>query len=450
MNRLLDFTLRHFATFVLSFLVAVPVLAGTSMPKEGRKQIKQIRENLKNLKGSDALKGVEELRKDSAYMWNPQIAQYGLEACRIMYNKENEKFYLKSKPDTTALFGALYNIYNYALLTDSAEIKSAHFKFRRQNAEIMNRYIKNLTAAPRYFVAKGDWSQVLRFTDLVLQSGQSGAAATMAQPLISAQTLCEMAYLHVTACYKQRDFVGIERYSDYAVADANGRERALEMLVYADSQRNDSINYIQHLKEGHEGYPANMYFFSRLIDFYLHNGENENVLTTADQTLEDVLEKAQELAAMCVIVEESNYDRPTDAQALYGVRETVSLPSSEIAQIFEARAIAYHNQHDREACIVEAQNILAWNPKHPRADFFIGVSYYGMAEDVGVPSHINDPDYKNAIKERRRLLALARPHLETYRERNPEAAAVWAPLLYETYLNLNLGPEFEEIQTFLE
>lgn len=449
MNRVLNIRFFPLLMFFAAFLIAVPLTARTEMPKNGKKQMKQIRENLKNLKGNDALKGVENMRKDSAYMWNPQVVQYGVDACRIMYNTENEKFYLKSKPDTTALFGALYNIYNYVLLTDSAEMKTEHFRFRRQNVDILSRYMKNLAAAPRYFVAKGDWKQVERFSTLVMESCQSEMAANLSQPLVDEQTMHEMAYLNVTACYKMKCYDNIERYAEYATADDVNREKALEMLVYAENERNDSVNYVRHLEVGHDGFPANMFFFSRLVDFYLHQGDNAKVLATADETLEDVLEKAQEVAAMCIIDKISNYDQPTDAVALYGVRETVSLPDNEIAQIFEARAIAYHNQHDRKACITEAQNMLAWNPDHPRADFYIGVSYYGMAEDVNVPPHINDPLYKEAVSERSRLLALARPHLESYRERNPDAASVWAPLLYETYLRLNLGAEFEEIQQYL-
>lgn len=449
MNRLLNMKYFRLLILFVAMLLAVPVTAGPAMPKEGKKQMKQIRENLKNLKGADALKIVEAMRKDSVYRWNPQVVQYGVEACRIMYNNENEKFYLKSKPDTTALFGALYNIYNYVLLTDSAEVMSEHFRFRRQNVEVLNRYIKNLAAAPRFYVAKGDWKQVERFTTLVMESCQSEMTATLSQPLVDEQTRREMAYLNVTACYKQKSYADIERYADYATADKTNREKALEMLVYAENQCSDSVRYVQHLEDGHEGFPANMFFFSRLIDYYLHQGDNAKVLATADETLEDVLEKAQEVAAMCIIDKISNYEQPSDAAALFGVRETVSLPDDEIAQIFEARAIAYHNQHDRIACINEAQNMLAWNPDHPRADFYIGVSYYGMAEDVNVPPHINDPLYKAAVSERSRLLALARPHLESYRQRNPDAAAVWAPLLYETYLNLNLGAEFEEIQQYL-
>ena len=81
-------------------------------------QMKSIREALKGKKGADALKGVENIRKDTAEWWNIQALQYGVEACRLLADTENEKLYLKHNPDTTAFFNAIYNICRYVLLTD--------------------------------------------------------------------------------------------------------------------------------------------------------------------------------------------------------------------------------------------------------------------------------------------------------------------------------------------
>lgn len=445
--------MKRLIYILLLLLAALPSGAVTSVSKSGKQQIKQIRENLKNQKGAEALKAVESMVKDSLYMWNAQVLQYGTEASRILYDKENEKFYLKSKQDTAALFGSLYNIYRFALLTDKAETMESQdgkYRFRKSNAAFMTRYFRNLSAAPRYFSSKGKWDEVLKFTAIILDADKAPMLSSSTSSMLDDKARSDLACMNIAACFRLKKYAEIENYAELAkVANAN-RETALEQLAYAEVQTEDSVRYIMHLEEGHKDFPGNMFFFSRIVDYYLHNDNNAKVLAAANETLEYVLAQAQEVAALCIIDKVSNYGRPSEADALFGVRETVALPHDQIAQIFEARAIAYHNQHNREACIEEAKNILTWNPIHTRANFYIGASYYSLAEDVEIPWRADAPDYHEAMKRRKALLTQARPYLEAYRKQNPDDSERWAPLLYETYLNLNLGAEFEEISKFVQ
>lgn len=444
--------IKHFIYILLLLLIALPASADTSASKAGKQQMKHIRENLKNQKGAEALKEVESMVKDSLYMWNAQVLQYGTEASRILYNKENEKFYLKNKPDTAALFNSLYNMYRFALLTDKAEVMEhadGKYRYRKSNMDFMSRFFRNLTAAPRYFSAKGKWEEVKKFTAIILDTENAPMMSTLSRPMLDEKTRSDFACMNVSACFRLKKYDEIGAYAHLATVANPNRETALEQLSYAEVQTQDSIHYIKHLEEGHKDFPGNMFFFSRIVDHYLHVDNNAKVLATADETLEYVLAKAQEVAAFCVIDKVSSYGRPSEAEALYGVRETVALPHDQIAQIFEARAIAYHNQHNREACINEAKNILTWNPQHARANFYIGASYYSLAEDVVIPARIDDPNYRKSMEARKALLAQARPYLEEYRKQNPDDNERWAPLLYETYLNLNLGAEFEEISRFI-
>lgn len=459
---------KRIAHLLLTLLIVlVPTFAATSVHKDGRKQMKAIKEQIKNRKGSDALKAVENLRKDSLYTWNPQLLQYGVEACKIMYEKENEKFYLKSKPDTTALFNSLYNIIDYILLTDSAERLAAlpadtanvtddcgmltppKYRYRKPNKEFISRFYTNFLAAPRYFNAQAKWDQTERFTSLAIDLGHSDIVSSYKRPVVSQTQLTDLSVQHVNACYRQKKFDAIESYADFALRDSANLENLIEKLAYCEVERGDTALYLVRLREGHRLYPSNMFFFSRLVDVYLRAGDNEHVLTTAKQTLESVLEAAQDSAQFCVIDTLGNYAQPDDALALRGVRSSVSLPSDDIAQIFEARAIAHHNNSNPRDCIEDAENILNWNPAHPRADFYIGASYYSMAENIKIPASVTDPNYKSATRERNRLLTLGRPHLEAYRKTAPDDSASWAPMLYETYLYLNLGPEFEEISHYI-
>lgn len=452
---------------LLLTFVLMPTLASTSAHKVGKKQMKAIKEQLKNRKGSDALKSVENLRKDSIFTWNPQLLMYGVEASKILHDKENEKFYLKTKPDTAALFNTLYNVIYYVMLTDSAERISARqpgaassdeahnaneplkYRFRKTNKEILNRSYKNFLAAPKYFSALGKWEDTEKFTALALELANSPIMNSYRRSLVDSVILNELAVLNVDACYHQRKHADIEKYASIALHDSASHADVLEKLAYCEVERGDTAAYRIRLEEGHDLFPSNMFFFSRLVDIYLRAGDNNSVLKASDETLEYVLHLAQDSANICVIDTSGVYAKPDDAQALKGVKAAVQLPVADIAQIFEARAIAHHNNGNPRACIEDANNILSWNPEHPRADFYIGASYYSMAESVVVPSRVNDPNYQKATRERKRLLTLGRPHLEAYRKSAPNDSDNWAPLLYETYLYLNLGPEFEEISHYI-
>lgn len=451
--------------FILT-IIMVPALAAVPADKDGRKQMKNIHEQLKNNKANDALNTIEKLGKDSLYEWDAQRLQYAVEAHIMLNDKENEKFYLKSKPDTTALLSTTYNLIHYILLTDSAErlaaveadkvvfdqqgrLEAQKYRYRKQNKETLARALRNFKGAPKFFSAHANWAETQRYAELYINLATSPIARSFNKPLIDSTSVCNMAVTHLNACYKQKKFEDIERFAYIALHDSATRESTLEKLAYSEIERGDSMSYKMRLQYGHWLYPSNMFFFSRLIDVYLHNGNSQAVLNTANETLESVLNAAQDEAQFCVIDTLGDYDKPSDAQALNGVRSSVSLPDEQIAQIFEARAIAHHNNGDSRACIEDAENILSWNPNHPRADFYIGASYYSIAEGIDVPGLVSAPSYQQAVRERNRFLTLARPHLEAYRRCSPNDSDIWAPLLYDTYLYLNLGPEFEEISQYI-
>lgn len=435
---------------VLAFLL--PAFAAAPQSKEGRKQMKSIKEQLKAKKANEALTAIEKMRKDSTYTWNPQVLQYAVEAHKILNNKENEKFYLKSKADTAALFNTTYNLVSYILLTDSAERMmpgEVKFRYRKPNRETLRHLYRNVQAAPIYFSALGKWEDTQRFSAMAVDLALSEIVRSIRHHNIDYQKVREMAVLNVNSCYRLHKYAEIEQYAYLALQDSANEESIYEKLAFAEVERGDSTLYYQRLYDGHERFPANMFFFSRLTDINLRNGDNDAVLVAANKTLEYVLLQAQDEAKFCVIDTLGNYDQPTDAKALSGVRTSVALPSEQIAQIFEARAIAHHNNGNPRLCIEDAENILSWDPAHPRANFYIGASYYAMAENIQLPATVTHPNYQKAACERNRLLTLSLPHLEAYRKSAPQDKDNWAPLLYEVYLYLNMGPEFEEISHYL-
>ena len=52
-------------------------------------------------------------------------------------------------------------------------------------------------------------------------------------------------------------------------------------------------------------------------------------------------------------------------------------------------------------------------------------------------------------KEMRKLYSKALPYMERYRALEPKETEKWAAALYNIYLKLNMGREFEEIDRML-
>ncbi len=405
-----------------------------------KKQVKSIREALKNKKGNDALKGVENIRKDSAEMWNVQVLQYGVDACKILADAENEKLYLKNNPDTTAFFNSIYNICHYILLTDSAEQfqtfadsmegRKPRFKYRRTNSETLSKHLSNMLTAPFYFTAKGKWAEAERFSDIDIQILTTPWATKKLKE--DSTQIVKLAVIHANACYNLALNNEIERYANLALMDSISHESILERIVYAETNIGDTAKYVPRLKEGHQKYPFNIFFFSRIIDYNIRTKNFEAIIDNAEYTIEAIRKNGL-----------LNPEIPDSILQIHRLTREMA------GQCYESLAIAYYNKEEYRKSIDAARKILLWNPSHPRADFFVGASYFQMAKRVKIPESINDPDYRRNYKERNRLLEMARPYLELYRKNNPDDAKFWAPMLYDIYLYLNLGPEFEEISKYV-
>ena len=78
----------------------------------------------------------------------------------------------------------------------------------------------------------------------------------------------------------------------------------------------------------------------------------------------------------------------------------------------------------------------------------IGRIYCQKAEDI---LNAKDPaniklTYRKRMQAAQKLYKQALPYLQKYKALAPEAKSTWYPLLYQTYLNLNMGKEFSELE----
>ena len=83
------------------------------------------------------------------------------------------------------------------------------------------------------------------------------------------------------------------------------------------------------------------------------------------------------------------------------------------------------------------------NDTLPKLNYNIGYIYNVKAQQTlkktGVP-------YRHRMKEAQKYYRLLLPYMEKYREEKPEDRQRWYPILYDAYLNLNKGKEFNALE----
>lgn len=399
---------------IVRFVFVFLVLFSMGQNSFAQKTLRSVRSALKNKKYADALKLVEKHTNDSTLTDKAQLFFYGFEASKKLNDAENEKIYLQQRQDTVAFFNSLYNIFKYALLTDSVASrvtgKNSVNRYRKAYLSELNAAYPNLTAATRYFITKKKWNEVSQFSQIGIEAQKSSIFNEQAAN-VSAHQLAQFAEGYLYANFAQKRFLEATRYDSLALTDTANLEGIYEILVQISEQtQNDSL-FVEQLKKGVELYPRNMFFFTQLSDYYLNQKQSAEVLKVVS-TLQ-----------------------PND---------TLNTTLYE----YQAKAFFQLNQYAK--CIASAERLHELDSTSVISDYYMGQSYFHLAREIDMPQSIKAPGYKEAYKKQSCLYKKARPYMELYKKNAPNDHETWVPILYEIYLKLNLGKEFEEISKHIQ
>lgn len=381
--------------------------------KGGTDPLKEVKTALNNKRPADAMKLIQKMAADTAYAPDAQYYELGAAAAKKLNDAENEKLYLRRNPDTAAYFSTQYEVFAYALRADSAQRarltdKNASTRVSGSYAALLARLYPNLATASRYFLTKEKWNEAARFAKMTLEVRNApifGPRALQISPALEMQNAEDYLY----AGYASGRFDEATRYIDAALRDSLHRSTVLRTLAlnYEAAQKQDE--FLALLKRGVREEPNDDFFFGKLAEEFFRRGNERELLAWVDSLLPLRTKKA----------------------ALY-----------------DAQAEAYDRLHNDSLCLRAAQQLRQAEPDNPRADYFMGKAYVQMAKSILLPTSIKAPGYNKAFKAQRKCYEEARPHLERFRKAAPDAPRLWAPLLYDVYLKLNLGKEFEEISKY--
>ena len=158
--------LRLFS-IIFSVLIAVSVFPQKKEISQARSDIKK-RSNLEQ-----AEKSMRELLKDSANKGNVKIYETLAEAIKAQYEVANEKLYLKEPFDTASFFTTVHKMFLAYEQLDSIDMQPdkkgrVKLKYRKKNAEFLNKYRPNLYSGGVYFVRKNNFASAYSLMDAYL------------------------------------------------------------------------------------------------------------------------------------------------------------------------------------------------------------------------------------------------------------------------------------------
>ena len=225
--------------------------------------------------------------------------------------------------------------------------------------------------------------------------------------------LPQIAYYASLAAAKMEDYPSVLKYAPYAKDDKEVGKYAMEFVSTALKEEGDTAKWIASLKEGIQKYPDHPFFFGHLIDYYSNNNKYDEAMQFAD----DMLAKD-----------------PNNTFYLY------------------VKGYLYHNMKDYDKAIEFYKKTTEVDPNYAEAYSNLGLIYCLQAQDFSekATADVNDPKYKEDQNTLKAFYEKAKPNYEKARELKPDQKDLWLNGLYRVYYNLDMGPEFEEIEKMMQ
>ncbi len=401
---------KQHKTLLLSLLFIIPCTV-LGQKTNIRQELSQARSFIKSGKDFDKAERLmtDLLAKDSAARQNDKVLDVWYQAVYKQYEAANERLYLKQKYDTAAFFDLTRRMYVIAEKLDTLDSRPdakgrVSLSYRKQHAEQLDQLRPNLYYGGTHHVRKADYEVAYDFFHLYIDA--------VRHPLFSGydyQTsdnrLPEAAYWATFCGYKMHDAERTLRYSREALGD---KQKTQYTLLYTCEawhwQQNDS-GYVATLKDGFKRFPEHTYFFPHLEDYFTQHQQLDSALLYADRALQQN-------------------------------------PRGELFLLAKATTLLSMEKYDE--CIRTGQQLIQVNDSMPEPYLMVATAYLNQALAL---EKLNGS--RESRMNIRRLYMSARPYMENYRRLAPEEKAKWAPSLYRIYFNLNMGPQFEEIDKLM-
>lgn len=330
--------------------------------------------------------------------------------------KEMENAYLRKPYDTLQVYNSALNMCKYYFKCDElAQIPNEKGKiknkYRKSNSAAILAERGNLINGGIQFFNEEKNKEALEFFGMYVDLGEQPMFADNEE--VKNDTLVpQIAYYASLAAMKMEDYPSVLKYAPKAKDDKEVGKYAMEFVSTALKAEGDTVKWIASLQEGVQKYPEHPFFFGNLIDYYSNNKKYDEAMAFADEML------AKD---------------PQNAFNLY------------------VKGYLYHNMGDYDNAIEYYKKTIEAAPNYAEAYSNIGLIYCLKAQDFSshATSDVNDPKYAADQQTLKSFYEQARPYYEKARQLKPDQKDLWLNGLYRVYYNLQMGPEYEEIEKLM-
>ena len=339
----------------------------------------------------------------------------GLVQKRIV-EEEMKNAYLNQPFDTVKAYNSVLAMYEYFLKADElAQIPDAKGKvknrFRKTNAATMLAERANLINGGIEYFNLNQPQNALKFFGTYVESASYPMLNEKGDLAVSDTLLPQIAYYAVLAASNSENPDMVIKYAPVAAKGKNVEEASTAMQLMSDAykQKGDTQAWIQSLQDGIIAFPDNQFFFANLVDHYSSSNQPEKAMEFADNML------AKE---------------PNNKLYLY------------------VKAYLFHNMNAFDDAMSYYAKAIAADPEYAEAYSNLGLVYIMKAQEAADAQSVdlNDSQSQATVKA---FYQEAKVNLEKARQLKPDQKELWAPGLYRVYYNLNMEPEFLEIESIM-
>ena len=349
--------------------------------------------------------------KDMAETWN--VAGF---IQKRRSEKEMESAYLRKPYDTLQVYKSALDMCKYYLKCDElAQIPNEKGKiknkYRKNNAMAIKGERGNLINGGIQFFNEDKNKEALEYFGMYVRLPSQPMFAEDEE--LKADTLLpQIAYYASLAAMKLEDYASVLKYAPAAKDDKEVGKFAMEFVSTALKAQGDTAQWISSLQEGVQKYPEHPFFFGNLIDYYSSNKKFDDAMAFADNMI------AKD---------------PANPFNVY------------------VKGYLYHNMEDYDKALEYYKKTIELDPSYAEAYSNIGLIYCLKAQDFSgkATSDVNDPKYQEDMATLKKFYEEAKPYYEKARELKPDQKDLWLNGLYRVYYNLQMGPEYEEIEKLM-
>ena len=418
--------------------VAALLIGATSMSFAQEKTVKEAKK-IANGTNPDFAKAEELINqalvnpetKDLAETWD--VAGF---IQRRRSEEEMKNAYLRKPYDTLQVYNSALNMCRYYFKCDElAQIPNEKGKiknkYRKSNsATMLNERGNLINGGIQYYntylgsQSKEDGQKALDFFGTYVDFANHPMFEK--ENLLQTDTILPtIAYYASMVATRLEDYPSVLKYAPYAKDDKEVGKFAMELESTALKAEGDTAKWIASLQEGIQKYPDHQFFFGNLIDYYSNSNKYDEALKFADNMLAK---------------DPNNTFYLYVKGYLYHNMYTV-LREKDAAQAAEAlnKAIEFY------------QKTTEIDPNYAEAYSNLGLVYCLQAQDFSekATTDVNDPKYQQDQAALKVFYEKARPCYEKARQLQPEKKELWLNGLYRVYYNVQMGPEFEEIESLM-